>query len=640
MMIRYIAFSKLLPLLAVGTHPLLKVDKICQQISTTTLTIDNSITFSTPFATFTSTASANFEVRSPSRIQLYNRLVQTNIPQLLPLMVAAILVPGPNKVPPHLKTCFTDLKGAQVKTVSFMTYLLKSFADYIRPQEESICKSIVASLLLSGDAIDSYFGKSVHSVNQGIKTITFKIGGIEYASCSSSNESLLMYLNGVSPLQGQGVVPELVDVKAIKETIEDAGFEVKEFSDFEVNSKNMLDPVTMCPRESDGLALNQSSECCILVKPKHLKFDEMDGCDSIKVSSLLSRIRELLGNPSMNMDSASLKDDKTSEQQSIPIQLKSAMIRSHEDFDACTSTETMNIDLDLDLNPLVEESLLPKNRKLDGFLGQECNSASTIVDHKSSEKQLPMENVESSKLKAAMTRSHDNFDECAKDDMLDMDEYRMVEDVEHNPMVSLHDDAVVYSEPTFTEVESAASESDQTSNADVGFTVVDSDETVTLVSKFSSTQHQVEDFYYEDMDISTSDDYDLVTVADYSFPTQQQTDDSLPFNWQTKHFCSSPVDLGKLWDRSTSTLENPFGDLTSNITSFVPQKQAAAVSLCLWYASSLLKQWVSFFIWRLGMEVVPLLMKAIGWQGGSILALETLKCVVVAGNRAWDALVA
>ncbi|PON73364.1 Coatomer beta subunit [Parasponia andersonii] len=39
-------------------------------------------------------------------------------------------------------------------------------------------------------------------------------------------------------------------------------------------------------------------------------------------------------------------------------------------------------------------------------------------------------------------------------------------------------------------------------------------------------------------------------------------------------------------------------------------------------------------------QVVPVLMKAIGWQGGSILALETLKRVVVAGNRARDALVA
>lgn len=47
--------------------------------------------------------------------QLYSRLVQTNIPQLLPLMVVAISVPGPEKVPPHLKSHFTELKGAQVK---------------------------------------------------------------------------------------------------------------------------------------------------------------------------------------------------------------------------------------------------------------------------------------------------------------------------------------------------------------------------------------------------------------------------------------------------------------------------------------------------------------------------------------------
>ncbi|KAI3700297.1 hypothetical protein L2E82_44921 [Cichorium intybus] len=39
------------------------------------------------------------------------------------------------------------------------------------------------------------------------------------------------------------------------------------------------------------------------------------------------------------------------------------------------------------------------------------------------------------------------------------------------------------------------------------------------------------------------------------------------------------------------------------------------------------------------LRVVPLLMKAIGWQGGSIIALETLKRVVDAGNKARDALV-
>ncbi|CAN0918697.1 Transcription-associated protein 1 [Linum grandiflorum] len=85
--------------------------------------------------------------------QLYSRLVQTNIPTLLPLMVDAISVPGPDKVPPHLKSHFIELKGAQVKTVSFLTYLLKSFSDYIRSQEDRICKSIVNLLVTCSDSV-------------------------------------------------------------------------------------------------------------------------------------------------------------------------------------------------------------------------------------------------------------------------------------------------------------------------------------------------------------------------------------------------------------------------------------------------------------------------------------------------------
>ncbi|MFS7954402.1 hypothetical protein Hanom_Chr07g00629841 [Helianthus anomalus] len=50
--------------------------------------------------------------------------------------------------------------------------------------------------------------KSVRNVDQGVRTLTFKIGGIECASCSTSE---LHELNGVeiaivSPLRGQSVV--------------------------------------------------------------------------------------------------------------------------------------------------------------------------------------------------------------------------------------------------------------------------------------------------------------------------------------------------------------------------------------------------------------------------------------------------
>ncbi|KAJ9707274.1 hypothetical protein PVL29_002315 [Vitis rotundifolia] len=66
----YTAASELLPLLAAGSTPLLKVKSICQSIETSSRTIVNSTTLSSPFATFSFSASATFEVRSPSRIQV------------------------------------------------------------------------------------------------------------------------------------------------------------------------------------------------------------------------------------------------------------------------------------------------------------------------------------------------------------------------------------------------------------------------------------------------------------------------------------------------------------------------------------------------------------------------------------------
>ncbi|XP_057978398.1 plastid lipid-associated protein 3, chloroplastic [Malania oleifera] len=66
----YTAFSELLPILAAGTTPLLKVEKISQAINTGSLTIENSASLSSPFLTFSFSASAAFEVRTPSRIQV------------------------------------------------------------------------------------------------------------------------------------------------------------------------------------------------------------------------------------------------------------------------------------------------------------------------------------------------------------------------------------------------------------------------------------------------------------------------------------------------------------------------------------------------------------------------------------------
>ncbi|KAL3497890.1 hypothetical protein ACH5RR_040622 [Cinchona calisaya] len=66
----YTAFSELLPLLATSNIPLVKVEKISQSIDSSSLTVENSTTITSPVASLSFSASAAFNVRSPSRIQV------------------------------------------------------------------------------------------------------------------------------------------------------------------------------------------------------------------------------------------------------------------------------------------------------------------------------------------------------------------------------------------------------------------------------------------------------------------------------------------------------------------------------------------------------------------------------------------
>lgn len=78
--------------------------------------------------------------------------------------------------------------------------------------------------------------------DKGNKTLKFKIQGIECASCAISIESVLGELNGIqsviiSAINGQSVVkymPEIIDAKTIRETIENAGFQVESFSEQDI----------------------------------------------------------------------------------------------------------------------------------------------------------------------------------------------------------------------------------------------------------------------------------------------------------------------------------------------------------------------------------------------------------------------
>ncbi|KAI3994826.1 hypothetical protein MKX01_037377 [Papaver californicum] len=74
------------------------------------------------------------------------------------------------------------------------------------------------------------------------RTIMFKIGNVKCVSCVTSIESALGMVNGiksvmVSVLQGQAVIkyaPDLINVKSIKEAIENLGFQLFEFPERDV----------------------------------------------------------------------------------------------------------------------------------------------------------------------------------------------------------------------------------------------------------------------------------------------------------------------------------------------------------------------------------------------------------------------
>ncbi|KAI3496708.1 hypothetical protein L1887_39081 [Cichorium endivia] len=254
-----------------------------------------------------------------------------------------------------------------------------------------------------------------------------------------------------------------------------------------------------------------------------LNFDEMDGCDSSKVSSLVSKKRKLEG----------LLGQELAMENVVSSQSKYARTYSDE----CTNVETMDIGLEMNENTVVFVHY--------GLLGQECNFS---IDHKSSgtffEEQLPEANV------------HDDFDdECEKDETmnigLDINENPVVKGVEENSRVSLHDDVAVFYEETVTEVD------DVTLVLNLNKSEAD-DKTI------NETMPVYEDGILQDMDLekhlSSSD-------CDYTFPNQQSFSSvqfsGTPLNWQSKNYYSSPV--GKFWDRSASSSGSSENRLSSNL---------------------------------------------------------------------------
>ncbi|KAA8493601.1 Transcription-associated protein 1 [Porphyridium purpureum] len=78
--------------------------------------------------------------------QLYARTVTSSVRTLIPLMVRATELQVPAG-PMRNRNTLHDLIAAQVKTVSFLSFVLKQFNDLLRPYERSIPQSVVQLLL-------------------------------------------------------------------------------------------------------------------------------------------------------------------------------------------------------------------------------------------------------------------------------------------------------------------------------------------------------------------------------------------------------------------------------------------------------------------------------------------------------------
>jgi hypothetical protein len=70
-------------------------------------------------------------------------------------MVDAVALRGPavDALPPHLRPAYAELRAAQVKTVSFVTFLLRIIGEALRPYAPRLSLAVVHLLLTCPDVV-------------------------------------------------------------------------------------------------------------------------------------------------------------------------------------------------------------------------------------------------------------------------------------------------------------------------------------------------------------------------------------------------------------------------------------------------------------------------------------------------------
>ncbi|RLO06804.1 hypothetical protein DYB28_015729, partial [Aphanomyces astaci] len=79
--------------------------------------------------------------------QCYPNYIENYIPILVPLMMSTLSLRCPEHAPKLYPTKYIDFLDSQVKTLSFVTYLLRGFANLMRPFQDTICDNTVKLLM-------------------------------------------------------------------------------------------------------------------------------------------------------------------------------------------------------------------------------------------------------------------------------------------------------------------------------------------------------------------------------------------------------------------------------------------------------------------------------------------------------------
>ncbi|DBA02933.1 TPA: hypothetical protein N0F65_005960 [Lagenidium giganteum] len=83
--------------------------------------------------------------------QCYPNYIESYIPVLVPLMMNTLSLQAPEGVARTHPAQYVDFLDCQVKTLSFVTYLLRGCANLMRPFQDSICESTVKLLIACPD---------------------------------------------------------------------------------------------------------------------------------------------------------------------------------------------------------------------------------------------------------------------------------------------------------------------------------------------------------------------------------------------------------------------------------------------------------------------------------------------------------